>query len=955
MADPFERLRSTLADRYRVERELGRGGMAVVFLAEDLKHHRRVAIKVLDPELAAVLGPERFLREIEIAARLQHPHILPLLDSGAADGLLYYVMPFVEGESLRERLVRERQLPVNEALRLTTEIAHALDFAHRQGLVHRDIKPENILLSGGQAVVADFGIARAIRAAGGAKLTETGTSLGTPTYMSPEQVLGSDDLDGRSDLYGLGCLLYEMLAGQPPFTGPTAESVVHQHLAAEPPLVTAVRPTVPESVARAVTRALAKAPADRFTTASEFVDALATPASQRTPEPTAPRATFRAQRPIMVAAAGVIGLIAALAIAGWQGLGPLSKAFGAPPIDASKKELILVAEFEGPSDKPDLAAAVHDLLSTALDQSEIVATVPSDELKLALRQAGKPDSSRIDAALAREIAYRRAVRAVVEGRISRVGKGYSIAIRVVDVDSSKTVLSLGDIAVNEEALIPTISRLGRKLRTELGEKRSAIRAERPLVDVLTPSFEAFRRYLKAQELASEELDPHASIAALREALGLDPDFASAWSFIGTNLQNLGKADSARAAYSEALRRPNRLTDYARLVIEAKMAWASDDLPAAVSAYDRILRGNLTPSRASAAYNNRAALLSKAGREEEALESYQKAAAAAPFGPKQLHLNNIVHSLYVLGRLDEARSTTSRLKDRKLREDWELAFAVSGSNWTAAESLGAAIQEDQTKDLWRRGQGAVAAASGETVHGSIRAAFTRLRRAQESCATKERTAGIWPWWEEVMLATCCSRAVPAYYSMGAEDTAATLLVNKGLWAAAAGDTNLARRTLRYVRGYPRLSENDRSATYLIEGWIAARSSRWDEVVRLLGAMAGPQNRPGSFDMELVRTPMRWLVADAHEHLGQPDSAAAVLELMVKERYDEAAVERGICHPFALRRLVLLYARMGRAADARRHWDVFAATFTRPDPDMVPLMDEARSALASAEGMAGSVRR
>src|SRR5262245_27899281 len=284
--------------------------MATVFLAEDLKHRRRVAIKVLDPELSALLGPERFLREIEIGARLQHPHILTLLDSGEARGLLYYVMPYVEGESLRDRLEREKQLPVEKALRLTREVADALDHAHRAGVVHRDIKPENILLAAGHAVVADFGIARAVGAAGGARLTTAGTALGTPAYMSPEQVMGSPDLDGRSDLYSLGCVLYEMLAGVPPFAGATAESLVHQHLSVTPAPVTSVRPTVPEATARALAKCLAKTPADRFGTATEFAEALATPDSPGK-APVAPLA----RRWVLVA--GAVAVIA-LAFAAWR-------------------------------------------------------------------------------------------------------------------------------------------------------------------------------------------------------------------------------------------------------------------------------------------------------------------------------------------------------------------------------------------------------------------------------------------------------------------------------------------------------------------------------------------------------------------------------------------------------------------------------------------------------------
>jgi serine/threonine-protein kinase len=260
---------------YKILAPLGAGGMATVFLAEDLKHGRRVAIKVLDPEVGAAIGPERFLGEIATVARLTHPHILPLFDSGVADGLLYYVMPYVEGESLRDRLTREKQLPLEDALRIAREVADALSYAHGRGLIHRDIKPENILLQEGHAVVADFGIARAVAAVGGEQLTATGIAVGTPAYMSPEQAAGGRDLDGRSDLYSLGCVLYEMLAGQPPFTGPTAESLMHQHLSADPRPVTVLRTAAPPAMDRALLRALAKTPADRFRTAAEFAAALA--------------------------------------------------------------------------------------------------------------------------------------------------------------------------------------------------------------------------------------------------------------------------------------------------------------------------------------------------------------------------------------------------------------------------------------------------------------------------------------------------------------------------------------------------------------------------------------------------------------------------------------------------------------------------------------------------------
>jgi serine/threonine protein kinase/Flp pilus assembly protein TadD len=282
MTEIVGRLRAALADRYDVQREVGRGGMATVFLAHDRRHGRSVAVKVLHPALAVGLGPDRFLREIQIAARLQHPHIVPLYDSGQAGDLLYYVMPYVEGESLRQRLEREGKLPIEDALAIARAVAAALDYAHRQHVVHRDIKPENVMLHEGEAVVTDFGIAKAVTAAG-QHLTQTGTAVGTPAYMSPEQAAGQAELDGRSDIYSLGAMLYEMLGGTPPFTGPTVQAIVAQLFTEPVPSLRERRPEVPDWLEAAVERALAKQAAERWDTPSAFAQALAWPAAGSTP------------------------------------------------------------------------------------------------------------------------------------------------------------------------------------------------------------------------------------------------------------------------------------------------------------------------------------------------------------------------------------------------------------------------------------------------------------------------------------------------------------------------------------------------------------------------------------------------------------------------------------------------------------------------------------------------
>jgi eukaryotic-like serine/threonine-protein kinase len=323
MPELLSRLQGALADRYRIEREIGAGGMATVYLAQDLRHDRKVALKLMRPELSAVIGAERFLAEIKLTANLQHPHILPLFDSGDADGCLFYVMPFVEGESLRDRLSREKQLPVADAMRIAGEVASALDYAHRHQVVHRDIKPENILLHDGRALVADFGIALAASKASGSRMTETGMSLGTPHYMSPEQAMGEREITARSDVYALGAMLYEMLTGDPPFTGSTAQAVVARVLTESPRAMLPQRHTIPPHVEAAVLTALEKLPADRFATAAEFSEAL----GGRNYVPTVPSAAAAPSRPMTVAArrrdpvtlalVGVAAAAVAAALWGW--------------------------------------------------------------------------------------------------------------------------------------------------------------------------------------------------------------------------------------------------------------------------------------------------------------------------------------------------------------------------------------------------------------------------------------------------------------------------------------------------------------------------------------------------------------------------------------------------------------------------------------------------------------
>jgi Tol biopolymer transport system component len=365
-----ERLSAALADRYRIEGHLGEGGMATVYLAEDLKHDRKVALKVLRPELAAVLGAERFVREIKTTASLQHPHILPLFDSGEADGFLFYVMPYVEGETLRDKLNRESQLGIEEAVRITTEVADALDYAHRQGVIHRDVKPENILLHDGRPMVADFGIALAVSAAAGGRMTETGMSLGTPHYMSPEQATGEKDITARSDVYSLGSMLYEMLTGSPPHEGGTAQQIIMRIVTDAPRPVTELRKSVPPNVAAVVAKSLEKLAADRFESAAKFAEALANPAFTL---PAAQAAAGRARGPwnrLSITTTALAALLLIVAVWGW--LRPIPR-----PVS---RYSIALPPGEG------LRPADASLIAVSPDGSQIVYMGTDEQRRLWLRR-----------------------------------------------------------------------------------------------------------------------------------------------------------------------------------------------------------------------------------------------------------------------------------------------------------------------------------------------------------------------------------------------------------------------------------------------------------------------------------------------------------------------------------------------------------------------------------------
>jgi serine/threonine protein kinase/Flp pilus assembly protein TadD len=530
VTDLREQLQSGLADRYRLKRELGRGGMATVYLAYDVKHDRRVALKVLRPELAATLGPERFQREIRLAARLQHPHILPVHDSGEAAGQLWYTMPFVEGESLRDRLRRERELPLDEALRIAREVAEALGYAHVQGIVHRDIKPENILLSQGHALVADFGLARAFEGRE-QELTSSGMLVGTPPYMSPEQSRGSERVDGRSDLYSLGCVLYEMLTGEPPYMGTTPQAIMAKRFMDPVPSSRRLRETVPEALDQALQRVLAKVPADRFSTAAEFARALGTPNTTPVVTPVRTSSTVSASpsrsEPALRRGWWVAGALAAL---GLVGLGMRFAWRTSPEAETSGVKRLAVLPFDNLGDSADayFADGVANDLRAKLSQIAglaVIARGSSNEYK---------GSTKTQQQIARELGVDYLLTATIQWEkgaegVSRV----RVAPELVDVRPGHAPQTRWgepfDAAMTDvfQVQADIAGEVAQALNVALGDSAKHELASKPTQSL--PAYEAFLRgEASSQGMLAEPSSLRQAIAAYEKAIALDSSFVRAW-------------------------------------------------------------------------------------------------------------------------------------------------------------------------------------------------------------------------------------------------------------------------------------------------------------------------------------------------------------------------------------------------------------------------------------------
>ncbi len=687
MTDVADQLRAALLDRFEIIREIGRGGMAIVYLANDRRHERQVALKILRPELQSSVGSERFLREIRFAAQLQHPHILPLHDSGIADGAVFYVMPFVDGESLRDWLRRSGRLPIADAVAIALQVADALAFAHERGVVHRDIKPENILLTsrgsaGAEpfALVADFGIARALFEREGEPLTITGLIIGTPAYMSPEQAVGDRSVDARSDVYSLGCVLYEMLCGHPPFSGDSTRGVIVEQMLHTPPPVSESRKGVPDSVETVVRTAMAKNPGDRYVSAAAMAAALRSAAAEITASLGRPAPRFRklgttTRRSLAAGAMVLFAGVTFLVVEGWPS-----------GISFTEQDWIVVADVDNQTGDSVFDRSLTSALMTTIQQSKHVNVVPRSRVREILRLMERTDTSVLDEATAREVAQRIGSPVVLATEITRVDSVYQLASRLVDPVSGRDLRVESERAEGRSAVLGALDKLVGRIRRRLNEPSLAVRASTPLPIATTSSLEALKRFADGSIEWSQGRYPRAQELFI-QALQHDSLFVQAQVALGASYYFRNRRPEGEQYFVKAEARLPRLSEREQLMLGARIAgWRGrkdEEIALLMTYLSRYPRDEV-------AWYNIGTSYFQSNRCPEALPAFRKTMEL-----DSLHISARVNSAMCLARLKQPREAVAMFRT---------AMAISPGVVTSGNlnhEFGSLLQEAGEPDEARR--------------------------------------------------------------------------------------------------------------------------------------------------------------------------------------------------------------------------------------------------------------
>ena len=1047
-------LQSSLGAAYTIERELGGGGMSRVFLAMETRLRRRVVVKVLAGEVAAGVNADRFEREIQVAASLQQANIVPVLSAGETNGLPWYTMPFVEGQSLRARIDANGALPLGEARHILRDVARALEFAHAHGVVHRDVKPDNVLLSGGAAVVTDFGIAKAIsasREAPGSTLTQIGTSLGTPAYMAPEQAAGDPAVDYRADLYSLGALAYELLTGRPPFHDRSPQRLLAAHLTETPRPAYELRSDVPPALNDLIMKLLEKDPADRPASAAEVGWVL----------DTTPTSDTLAAMPVMllgrpgawkralaayVVAFGVVALLARAAVSGlglpdwvftgalilmalglpiilatayvhrvhrrlatmtpaptasgtpvtptgveaiavkaghhltWRraafagaytlgafaivvavfmalralGIGPAGSLLAAGKLSDDAR--ILVADFRVAGADSSLGHIASEAVRTELGQSKAVSVVPTSSVTAALRRMERPANTRVDLQVAREIALREGIEAILHGDLSAVGDGFLIVLRLTAAESGDELASFRETADSPRDLIPALDELSRELRGRIGESLKTVRAAPPLAQVTTASLEALRKYAAGTRAIDVDGDYPRAISLLREAVQLDTTFAMAYRKLGIAHRNsgIGPLGAADTALNRAFRHRHRLTERERLLTEGSYYGSGKgrDRQRAAAAYEQLLE--LDPTN-GAALNNLGNIYSSRREFEKAERVYRRAIASEQ--ATSIAYGNLQSTLFEQGKFAAQDSIAVEQRRRFPNVPAQALNAVHRLYHQRKEDSIRLLIDQQlsSSDVVTRTEAIETQSDLAAVRGRLRESM-RLRAEAQALM---RTRGI--------------PVIPLYDSLDAAFSDVWLReqpevgiqrLNAALAATPFASLDIEQRPYFSVIMINALAGRPQEARAVLARYDAEQMDsslrRMLEPSRhvMLGIIALAERRPhdaitefrlGDTDVDGPVGPcticLDPTLGMAFEMAGRADSAIARYEHFVRTpmwgRYSRALDGRWL--GFTLRRLGALYEERGDAGKATEYYTRFVTLWKDADPDLQPRVAEVKRRL------------
>ncbi len=951
-------LQGALGSTYQILRELGGGGMSRVYLADEVALGRQVVVKVLPPDLAAAINVERFRREIQLAAKLQHPHIVPLLSAGQAGDVLYFTMPFIEGESLRAKLAREGELPVVECIRLIRDVVDALAYAHEQEVLHRDIKPDNVMVSRHHALVTDFGVAKALTEAGGhpagttSGFTTAGVAMGTPTYMAPEQAAADPQIDHRADIYAVGVMAYEMLAGHPPFSGRTPQQLLAAHVSRPPEPLTAVRTTVPPDLGAIVMRCLEKRPADRWQSAEELLralDTVNTPGSgtvsigaHALSPPGVP--STRSGRRLMAGAA-----LAALAVGGGAIALYSAGAFGGRSLVNQgmwdERSRIIIANFRSPPADSALGGAVTEAFRIDLAQSPAVTLVQPEYVRQTLERMQRDPTTPLDAQVAREVAIRDGIEAVLTGDIAHAGTGFVISARLMSSQTGEPLVALRETAEDSTRILRAIDRLSHALRRRVGESLRTIDDSEALEQVTTPSLEALRKYSQSQA-ANAEGDTERSIALLKEAIAMDTGFAMAYRRLGVLIGNSGGRRSEQVdALTHAYANRGRLTDRERyLTLGTYHMQVSGDREQAAASYRSLLDEH--PNDV-VALNNLSIILTDTRRFAQAEELARRAIGVQPAVPT--FWANLLVAQVFQGKLDSAQASLAAMRavsrTPTLVTELDIGLTVQQGDYDSATAMVRQLETQGGESVERRRTAAAQLAGLSIVTGRVAEGdghLGRLIAMNEEAGRRETAlffelvrAGIDLWFRgnpgrALQQAEAALRRRP----LAGFDVRDRPYLPVALLYAEAGRPDRARALLsEYDRLVP---EGDRRLS--LDGRHA-----------VAGAIALAERRPQDAIVEFRQQDQANAVGAAaslgraYDLAGMPDSAIASYQRYLDTPLLGRLPLDAMWRARALYRLGELYEERGDRVKAADRYAEFVKLWKRADADLRPRVTEAKKRL------------